>query len=56
MRIVLIMNPFGELPPNAIGAVEKLFYQLAEVWGGGMKSHSFVPEAGPTRRSTTFGC
>ena len=36
MRIVLIMNPFGELPPNAIGAVEKLFYQLVDVSSNGV--------------------
>lgn len=49
MRIVLIMNPFGELPPNAIGAVEKLFYQLAEVWANeGGHEVTFVCAGGGT--------
>lgn len=32
MRITVITCPFGELPPIAIGAVEKLFYLLAKEW------------------------
>lgn len=32
MRITIITSPFLELPPIAIGAVEKLFYQLAGEW------------------------
>lgn len=32
MRITIITSPFGELPPVAIGAVEKLFYILAGEW------------------------
>lgn len=32
MKIVVITSPFGELPPVAIGAVEKLFYLLAGEW------------------------
>ena len=32
MKITVITSPFMELPPIAIGAVEKLFYQLAGEW------------------------
>ena len=32
MRIAVITSPFLELPPVAIGAVEKLFYLLAKEW------------------------
>ena len=32
MRITVITSPFLELPPVAIGAVEKLFYLLAKEW------------------------
>lgn len=32
MNIVVITCPFGALPPDAIGAVEKLFYLLALEW------------------------
>ena len=32
MKITVITSPFHELPPVAIGAVEKLFYQLAGEW------------------------
>lgn len=32
MKIALVMSPFGVLPPDAIGAVEKLFYGLAGEW------------------------
>ncbi|NLX26463.1 MAG: glycosyltransferase family 4 protein [Lentisphaerae bacterium] len=32
MKITVITCPFGDLPPLALGAVEKLFYQLAGVW------------------------
>ncbi len=32
MRINVITCPFGDLPPHALGAVEKLFYQLAGAW------------------------
>lgn len=32
MKITIITSPFLELPPIAIGAVEKLFYQLAGEW------------------------
>lgn len=29
MRITIIMGPFGYIPPNGIGAIEKLWYDLA---------------------------
>ena len=32
MKITVVTSPFGELPPVAIGAVEKLFYLLAGEW------------------------
>ena len=32
VKIAVITSPFGELPPDAIGAVEKLFYLLAGEW------------------------
>lgn len=32
MKIIVITSPFGELPPVAIGAVEKLFYLIADEW------------------------
>ena len=32
MKICIITSPFHELPPIAIGAVEKLFYLLAGEW------------------------
>lgn len=32
MKINIITSPFGDLPPMALGAVEKLFYQLSGVW------------------------
>lgn len=32
MKISIITSPFHELPPTAIGAVEKLFYLLAGEW------------------------
>ena len=32
MRITVITSPFGPLPPDAVGAVEKLFYLLAGEW------------------------
>lgn len=32
MKIDVITCPFGDLPPGALGAVEKLFYQLGGVW------------------------
>ena len=30
MKISIITSPFGSIPPNATGAVEKLFYDLAQ--------------------------
>ena len=32
MKIAIVTSPFGELPPAALGAVEKLFYLLAGEW------------------------
>ena len=42
MKITLIMSPFLELPPIAIGAVEKLFYQLAGEWVNNGNEVAFV--------------
>lgn len=32
MKITILTSPFGGLPPVSIGAVEKLFYELAQFW------------------------
>lgn len=42
MKITVITSPFLELPPIAIGAVEKLFYQLAGEWVKNGNEVSFV--------------
>ena len=42
MKITIITSPFHELPPKAIGAVEKLFYLLAQVWAKRGHDVSFV--------------
>lgn len=46
MKINIITSPFGELPPNAFGAVEKLFYQLAGAWATGGHSVCFICAGG----------
>lgn len=46
MRIAVITSPFHELPPIAIGAVEKLFYQLAGAWVDSGHEVSFVCAGG----------
>lgn len=42
MRIAVVTSPFGELPPHAIGAVEKLYYLLGGEWKSMGHSVSFV--------------
>lgn len=46
MRITVVASPFHELPPIAIGAVEKLFYQLAGAWTDAGHDVSFVCAGG----------
>lgn len=46
MKITIITSPFGELPPNAVGAVEKLFHQLAGEWARNGHHVSFVSAGG----------
>lgn len=46
MRIALITCPFGALPPVALGAVEKLFHQLAGEWVKSGAKVSFVCAGG----------
>ena len=46
MKITVITSPFGELPPNAIGAVEKLFYLLAGEWACDGNDVTFVCAGG----------
>lgn len=46
MRITVITGPFLELPPIAIGAVEKLFYQLAGAWAREGHEVTFVCAGG----------
>lgn len=46
MKIVLITCPFGALPPVALGAVEKLFHQLAGEWVKSGAKVSFVCAGG----------
>ena len=46
MKITVITSPFGALPPNAIGAVEKLFYLLAGEWSLAGNDVTFVCAGG----------
>ncbi len=46
MKITVVTSPFGALPPVAIGAVEKLFYQLAGEWIKAGHEVSFVCAGG----------
>ena len=46
MHITIITSPFGSLPPNAVGAVEKLFHLLAGEWMRLGHSISFVCAGG----------
>ena len=46
MRICIITSPFGALPPTAVGAVEKLFHQLAGEWVRNGHQVSFVCAGG----------
>lgn len=46
MKITIITSPFHELPPIAIGAVEKLFYQLAGAWADAGHEVAFVCAGG----------
>ena len=45
-RITIITCPFGGVPPVAIGAVEKLFYQLAGEWARNGHDVCFVCAGG----------
>lgn len=46
MKICVITSPFGALPPTAVGAVEKLFHQLAGEWVRNGHQVSFVCAGG----------
>lgn len=46
MKINVITCPFGDLPPRAVGAVEKLFYQLAGAWASAGHDVCFVCAGG----------
>lgn len=46
MNIAVITSPFGALPPHALGAVEKLFHQLAETWASMGHSVTFLCAGG----------
>lgn len=46
MKITVITSPFGALPPMAIGAVEKLFHQLAGEWTQSGNQVTFVCAGG----------
>lgn len=46
MHIAVITSPFGALPPLAIGAVEKIFSQLAEEWANMGHSVTFLCAGG----------
>ena len=54
MKITVITSPFGALPPNAIGAVEKLFYLLAEEWSLDGNDVTFVCAGGGDDRRMAF--
>lgn len=46
MKITVITSPFGGLPPVAVGAVEKLFHQLAGEWVRNGHRVSFICAGG----------
>lgn len=46
MRICVLTSPFGDLPPNSVGAVEKLYHQLAIEWVGRRHDVCFVCSGG----------
>ena len=46
MQVTVITSPFGSLPPVAVGAVEKLFHQLAGEWAKNGHHVSFVCAGG----------
>lgn len=54
MNISLITSPFGALPPMALGAVEKLFYQLAEEWVKKDHNVTFLCAGGGDHQRMTF--